>query len=598
MARRIVTARQQYDLLSPWRTAERADPFEWQRGINGDWELATHTPDGNRVTIPIKPSRGQYVSAGANGELPENLTFRYHPEGFDPFPAFDPDNPVPPPGHKWVQFHEDLDYDEDEDDNDVPFYLAAPDRNDSWHVRGADSGFRYDPDELKFHDRLPPGVKPEMSIDSWPTVSAHDGDRLAGYLQWIPEEEQERHGEIRNIQVHPDYQRRGVGTALFDHVKTHHEPLLRHSDNLTPDGQAWSSHEQARHKLGGPRRRFNQEWQIIGGDHMPLDAISHYMQRKETGFGDEKSLYSKGAPLSQQITERGYEKPVELITDGKSGTVYDGHHRIDVARQLGHTHVPVQVTWRVPDPVWGPGGAYGNKIEPWLKKWLTDMRGGRETVGKLAAAWYHTSPRRLPVGTDLVPGGGRSSYDPYYRAVGEPDRKNHVWVEDDPAPLKRWHDIDADTNYHYRVEPDGDPRPYRDGDTSQGYVVPRARIVEDLGPAKRRRKGKLLYHRTTPENAAAINRIKKFNPGLEKGQRPDAVFFSTNPGDDVGQARGYGDGLVALNVPDEHFEDEYGEFQGGNGWLDDEFPSGEQHWAIPHQHLRPEWFVDPKEHHP
>lgn len=211
------------------------------------------------------------------------------------------------------------------------------------------------------------------------------------------------------------------------------------------------------------------------------------------------------------------------------------------------------------------------------------------------AAWYHTSPRRLPVGTDLVPGGGRSSYDPYYRAVGEPDRKNHVWVEDDPRLLKRWHDIDADTNYHYRVEPDGDPRPYRDGDYSQGYVVPRARIVEELGPAKRRRKGKLLYHRTTPENAAAINRMKKFNPGLEKGQRPDAVFFSTNPGDDVGQAREYGDGLVTLNVPDEHFEDEYGEFQGGNGWLDDEFPSGEQHWAIPHQHLRPEWFIDPKE---
>lgn len=109
------------------------------------------------------------------------------------------------------------------------------------------------------------------------------------------------------------------------------------------------------------------------------------------------------------------------------------------------------------------------------------------------------------------------------------------------------------------------------------------------------RVGKLLYHRTTPENAAAINRSRRFNPGLEKGQRPDAVFFSTNPGDDVGQARDYGDGVVTLNIPDEHFEDQYGEFQGGKGWLDDEFPSGEQHWAIPYQHLRPEWFVYPEQ---
>jgi hypothetical protein len=101
------------------------------------------------------------------------------------------------------------------------------------------------------------------------------------------------------------------------------------------------------------------------------------------------------------------------------------------------------------------------------------------------SAWYHTSPRRLPVGTDLVPGGG-GHHDRFYRAIGDPDRASHVWVEDDPRHLKRWHDIDAETNYHYRVEPDGDPAPYR-GDASQGYVVPRARVVEELGPARRKK---------------------------------------------------------------------------------------------------------------
>lgn len=248
-------------------------------------------------------------------------------------------------------------------------------------------------------------------------------------------------------------------------------------------------------RTAGPRRRFNQDWQHIGGDYFPLDVITHYMDRKGEGFGDEKApLYEMSGrpPLSQQIEQDGYEKPVDLCTDGQSGCVYDGHHRIDVARQLGHTHVPVVVTWRNSSG-YGNEGAYSNKVEPWLKKWLTDMRGGRETVGRRTTAamqWYHTSPYKLPVGTELTPGGGKSRYEPYYRALGEPDRKNHVWVEHRPDLLKRWHDIDADTNYHYRVEPvGGNPRPYRDGDYSQGWVVPRARIVEELGPAKRRRKG-------------------------------------------------------------------------------------------------------------
>lgn len=133
-------------------------------------------------------------------------------------------------------------------------------------------------------------------------------------------------------------------------------------------------------------RRFNQDWQHIGGDYFPLDVISHYMDRKGEGFGDEKApLYEMNGkpPLSQQIDQNGYEKPVELATDGKSGVIYDGHHRIDVARQLGHTHVPVTVSWRNSSGY--DDGAYGNKIEPWLKGWLTDMRKGRETVGRRLA---------------------------------------------------------------------------------------------------------------------------------------------------------------------------------------------------------------------
>lgn len=128
-------------------------------------------------------------------------------------------------------------------------------------------------------------------------------------------------------------------------------------------------------------RRFTDDYQLIGHDYFPTDVVSQYMMRKEEGFGDEKSpLYEMQGkpPLSQQISDNGYEKPVELFTDGRAGYIGDGHHRIDIARQLGHSHVPVQVYWRKPysdgDPV------SSNKIDSWTKNWLTDMRKGRQTA--------------------------------------------------------------------------------------------------------------------------------------------------------------------------------------------------------------------------
>ena len=104
MARRIVTARQQCELLSPWRTAERADRVEWERSFDGGggWILVTRTPDGNPVTVATSPTRGQRSSAlqqrpPRQGELPydhrddEPLWQRPHglPEDFDPFGDLD-----------------------------------------------------------------------------------------------------------------------------------------------------------------------------------------------------------------------------------------------------------------------------------------------------------------------------------------------------------------------------------------------------------------------------------------------------------------------------------------------------------------------------
>ncbi|MCX4799669.1 NAD(+)--rifampin ADP-ribosyltransferase [Streptomyces sp. NBC_01242] len=85
-----------------------------------------------------------------------------------------------------------------------------------------------------------------------------------------------------------------------------------------------------------------------------------------------------------------------------------------------------------------------------------------------------------------------------------------------------------------------------------------------------------LYHRTTPEAAAAIYREKRM-----KSMEGGPVFFSTYRGHEPdAQGEGYGDGVVHVRVP-EHLAQ-----------LDDEFPSGEQHYQVHNKDLRPEHFVD------
>jgi GNAT superfamily N-acetyltransferase len=82
-----------------------------------------------------------------------------------------------------------------------------------------------------------------------------------------------------------------------------------------------------------------------------------------------------------------------------------------------------------------------------------------------------------------------------------------------------------------------------------------------------------LYHRTSPEAARAIHREKRMVSKESTGE----AYFSTHP---HGQVEGYGEGIVHVRVPAHMAE------------LDDEFPSGEQHYRVDTRALRPEHFVD------
>lgn len=80
-----------------------------------------------------------------------------------------------------------------------------------------------------------------------------------------------------------------------------------------------------------------------------------------------------------------------------------------------------------------------------------------------------------------------------------------------------------------------------------------------------------LYHRTTIETAKDIYRERRMISEENTGE----AYFSTVSGDHI---TGYGDGVVCIEVP-EHLAE-----------IDDEFPSGERHYRVNVDKVRPEHF--------
>lgn len=77
---------------------------------------------------------------------------------------------------------------------------------------------------------------PSKSISN--TVNAWVDDKPVGRIIWNGADHDEPYS-VNTIDVHPDYQRQGIGTALFNHVKQNYEPQLQHSTNLTGEGAAF-----------------------------------------------------------------------------------------------------------------------------------------------------------------------------------------------------------------------------------------------------------------------------------------------------------------------------------------------------------------------
>lgn len=100
------------------------------------------------------------------------------------------------------------------------------------------------PEGITFHyhetdDTIPDGIY-DQEFES-PAVEARHNDDHVGYLAW----DYDRYPAPTMVNVHPDYRRHGIGTALWDFARQH-EPDLQHSENLTDLGEKWVNHEQSR----------------------------------------------------------------------------------------------------------------------------------------------------------------------------------------------------------------------------------------------------------------------------------------------------------------------------------------------------------------
>lgn len=95
-----------------------------------------------------------------------------------------------------------------------------------------------------------------------------------------------------------------------------------------------------------------------------------------------------------------------------------------------------------------------------------------------------------------------------------------------------------------------------------------------------------LYHNTSPEAANEIRQKKKMVTKDNTGR----AYFTTHS--DSEYASGFGPEQIHVRIPKNWTEDDHAPKYESTAQLDDEFPNGEQHYAVKLNRLRPQHFVD------
>src|SRR6185437_9187997 len=135
----------------------------------------------------------------------------------------------------------------------------------------------------------------------------HGPSDVVGSIQWLPD------GRIRDVEVHPDFRRRGIATELYRRA-SEITPGLIHSDKPSPDGQAVLS----RTASGSDGDRWvtcaqgHEHWGAHGAAgllirHRGDDGRYRYLLQKRSGDVDEPGTWSipSGAIGKDESPEAG-----------------------------------------------------------------------------------------------------------------------------------------------------------------------------------------------------------------------------------------------------------------------------------------------------
>jgi hypothetical protein len=441
-----------------------------------------------------------------------------------------------------------------------------------------------------------------------------DGHRLSNGGAYGWSEHGEREVPIRDTQaldlkgiswapMHSDDEVPGHGE--YTHHEFGHEPrtaAARDGHMSVEDLLSLHSNEALTRK-----RHFGDRYAEHGDD----TRVSTVYNRKAADIASNPEAWGQ---LDEPI-RNGTIDPVLLSRSGSGHTVVtEGQHRIVRAHQLGVTHLPVsydpgsqehRYTWDDPEPLeertaaatgafvpaaertesvshilasyvphdadaWDEVRANYRWESPSMREFVADV--ARNGVQRPVPIDYTQDPPKVMNGHTRLLSAERAGRETV------PVRQHAGFMDpDDPDPQGRqpghpehwtskpeWQ-ADLKEQYGPKDDPSGDYKDSREAALLGHFEAEAAVRMIDL------------YHHTTPGAAAAIMREKRMTTAGE----PE-VFFTTDPDPATSQAAGRGGAVVHLRLPDRLAR------------LDDEFPSGEQHYAVDPASLRPEHFVEPQ----
>lgn len=109
--------------------------------------------------------------------------------------------------------------------------------------------------------------------------------------------------------------------------------------------------------------------------HLPIDVVHHYREF-------DRPYDANTRMVQRVIADQGIRQPLKISTDGTHAMLIEGNHRLHAARQLGMTHLPVQVFLEKPGEVMGkkhpdmlathPDYHDPAPLEPVLSDWIKD----------------------------------------------------------------------------------------------------------------------------------------------------------------------------------------------------------------------------------